>query len=99
MCALTLVGTLSLCLSILELNDLARTIVRSAITSDNPSDTALQFAGRHNAQVVASTDEGSGLITVEVVRSHSIPFLGNWLPQLTLHSRATMMLEPPFVLE
>jgi len=99
MCALTLVGTLSLCLSALELNDLARTIARSAITSENPSDTAQQFATRHNAQVVTSADERNGLITVVVKRSHSFPLLGTWLPRVTLHGSSMMMREPPFVLE
>ena len=97
--ALALVGTLTLCLSTLQLNDLSRTIARSAITSDNPSDTANEFAARNNAHVAVMMDEKNGLITVEVKRSHSFPVLGDWLPHLTLRSSTTMMQEPPFVLE
>ena len=99
MCALVLLGTLSLCLSTLQLQDLARTAVRSAITSDNPTDTAHDFALANNAHIVTSTNETNGLITVEVRRTHSIPIIGRWLPHLTVRSSATMMREPPFVLE
>ena len=99
MCALVLLGTLSLCLSTLQLQDLARTAVRSAITSDSPADTAQEFASANNARITTSENKTNGLITVEVRRTHSIPIVGRWLPHLTLRSTATMMREPPFVLE
>lgn len=99
MCVIALIATLSLSLSTLELNDLARTIARSAITSDAPADTAQRFAQANNAQVVITTLEKNGLVTIEARRIYVIPIIGNWLPRLTLRSRATMMREPPFVLD
>ena len=99
MCALMLVGTLSLCLSTLQLNDLARSAARSAITSDDPAVSAQQFAQLHNVKIMAIVNEENGLVSVEVRRAHAFPLLGRWLPRLTLRSSATMMREPPFVLE
>ena len=99
MCALMLVGTLSLCLSTLQLNDLARSAARSAITSDDPVATGQQFAQLHNVKIVAIVNEENGLVSIEARRAHAFPLLGRWLPRLTLRSSATMMREPPFVLE
>ncbi len=99
MCALMLVGTLSLCLSTLQLNDLARSAARSAITSDDPGVSAQQFGQLHNVKIMAIVNEENGLVSVEVRRAHAFPLLGRWLPRLTLRSSATMMREPPFVLE
>jgi hypothetical protein len=99
MCALMLVGTLSLCLSTLQLNDLARAAARSAITADDPAVSAQQFAQLHNVEIVAIVNDENGLISIEARRAHAFPLLGGWLPRLTLRSSATMMREPPFVLE
>lgn len=99
MCALALVGTLSLCLSTLQLNDLARTIARSAITSDDPAEAAQQFAQSHKIKIETAVNEENGLVSIEARRAHAFPLLGKWLPRLTLRSSATMMREPPFVLD
>ena len=99
MCALVLLGTLSLCLSTLQLNDLARAAVRSAITSDDPTAAAQQFAQLHNVNIETIINETNDLVSVETRRAHVFPLVGRWLPRLTLRSSATMMREPPFVLE
>ncbi len=99
MCALVLLGTLSLCLSTLQLNDLARSAVRSAITSDDPSAATQQFAQLHKVQMTTVVNDANGLVSVEARRAHAFPLVGSWLPRLTLRSSATMMREPPFVLE
>jgi hypothetical protein len=99
MCALMLVGTLSLCLSALQLNDLARSAARSAITSDDPVASAQQFAQLHNVKIMAIVNEENGLVNIEVRRAHVFPLLGRWLPRLTLRGGAMMMREPAFVLE
>lgn len=98
MCALALVATLSLCLSTLQLNDLARSIARSAITSENPAEAAQRLAQSHKVKIVTIVNEESGLVSIETERAHSFPFLGRWLPRLTLRSTAMMLQEPPYVL-
>ena len=96
--ALLLLATLSVCLDSLRLNDTARNAVRSAITSDNPSDAASAVATLSQVSAVTTTDNSTGLITVEVSMKKRFPLLGRWLPSLSLRATATMMREPPLVL-
>jgi Flp pilus assembly protein TadG len=98
LCALLLLATLSVCLDTLRLNDIARSAVRSAITSDNPSDAATAIADLSHVSAVTITDESTGLVTVEITMKKRFPLLGRWLPSLSLHGTATMMREPPLVL-
>jgi hypothetical protein len=98
LCALLLLATLSVCLDTLRLNDIARSAVRSAITSDNPSDAATAIADLSHVAVVTNTDESTGLVTVNATMKKRFPLLGRWLPSLSLRTTATMMREPPLVL-
>lgn len=98
LCALLLLATLSVCLDTLRLNDIARNAVRSAITSDNPSDAASAIADLSGVSATTTADDSSGLVTVEVTMKKRFPLLGRWLPSLSLHGTATMMREPPLVL-
>ena len=98
LCALLLLATLSVCLDTLRLNDIARSAVRSAITSDNPSDAATAIADLSHVSAVTITDESTGLVTVNTTMKKRFPLLGRWLPSLSLHGTATMMREPPLVL-
>ena len=98
LCALLLLATLSVCLDTLRLNDIARSAVRSAITSDNPSDAATAIADLSHVSAVTITDESTGLVTVEITMKKQFPLLGRWLPSLSLHATSTMMREPPLVL-
>ena len=98
LCALLLLATLSVCLDTLRLNDIARSAVRSAITSDNPSDAATAIADLSHVAVVTNTDESTGLVTVNATMKIKFPLLGHWLPSLSLRGTATMMREPPLVL-
>ena len=98
LCALLLLATLSVCLDTLRLNDIARSAVRSAITSDNPSDAATAIGDLSHVTARTSTDEQTGLVTVEISIQKRFPLLGHWLPSLSLHETATMMREPPLVL-
>jgi Flp pilus assembly protein TadG len=98
LCALLLLATLSVCLDTLRLNDIARSAVRSAITSDKPSDAATAIADLSRVTAQTSTDELTGLVTVDVTMKKLFPLLGRWLPSLSLHGTATMMREPPLVL-
>jgi Flp pilus assembly pilin Flp len=88
LCALLLLATLSVCLDTLRLNDIARSAVRSAITSDNPSDAATAIALLSHVSATTTVDGITGLF----------PLLGRWLPSLSLHATSTMMREPPLVL-
>jgi Flp pilus assembly protein TadG len=98
LCALLLLATLSVCLDTLRLNDIARSAVRSAITSDNPPGAATAIADLSRVTAQTSTDEATGLVTVDVTMKKQFPLLGRWLPSLSLHGTATMMREPPLVL-
>jgi Flp pilus assembly protein TadG len=98
LCALLLLATLSVCLDTLRLNDIARSAVRSAITSDNPSAAATAIADLSHVSAVTITDESTGLVTVNATMKKRFPLLGRWLPSLSLHGTATMMREPPLVL-
>jgi hypothetical protein len=95
LCALLLLATLSVCLDTLRLNDIARSAVRSAITSDNPSEAATAIADLSHVSAKTSTDELTGLVTVNATMKKRFPLLGRWLPSLPLHGTATMMREPP----
>jgi Flp pilus assembly protein TadG len=96
--ALLLLATLSVCLDSLRLNDIARNAVRSAITSDNPADAASAITNLSHVSAVTTTDDSTGLITVDATMKKQFPLLGRWLPSLSLHGTATMMREPPVVL-
>ncbi len=98
LCALLLLATLSVCLDTLRLSDIARNAVRSAITSDNPSDATTAIAELSHVSAVTITDDLTGLITVNATMKKRFPLLGRWLPSLSLHGTATMMREPPLVL-
>ena len=98
LCALLLLATLSVCLDTLRLNDIARSAVRSAITSDNPSDAATAIAVLSHVSAITITDESTGLVTVNATMKKRFPLLGRWLPSLSLRGTATMMREPPLVL-
>jgi Flp pilus assembly protein TadG len=98
LCALLLLATLSVCLDTLRLNDIARSAVRSAITSDNPSEAATAIADLSHVSAITITDESTGLVTVHATMKKRFPLLGRWLPSLSLHGTATMMREPPLVL-
>lgn len=98
LCAVLLLATLSVCLDTLRLNDIARNAARSAITSDKPSDAATALADLSHVIAQTTTDEVTGIITVDVTKKKRFPLLGKWLPSLSLHGTATMMREPPLVL-
>jgi Flp pilus assembly protein TadG len=98
LCALLLLATLSVCLDTLRLSDIARSAVRSAITSDNPTEAATAIADLSHVSAKTTTDDLTGLITVNATMKKRFPLLGRWLPSLSLHGTATMMREPPVVL-
>ena len=98
LCALLLLATMLVCLDTLRLNDIARSAVRSAITSDNPSEAATAIALLSHVSATTTINGVTGLITVEASMKKRFPLLGRWLPSLSLHATATMMREPPLVL-
>jgi hypothetical protein len=98
LCALFLLATLSVCLDTLRLHDIARSAVRSAITSDNPSEAATAIAFLSHVSATTTVDGVTGLITVDASKKKRFPLLGRWLPSLSLHATSTMMREPPLVL-
>jgi Flp pilus assembly protein TadG len=98
LCAVLLLAILSVCLDNLRLNDIARNAVRSAITSDNPSDAATAIADLSHVSSVTTINESTGFVTVDITMKKRVPIVGQWLPSLSLHGTSTMMREPPQVL-
>ena len=98
LCAVLLLAILSVCLDTLRLNDIARNAARSAITSDNPADAVTAIADLSYVSAQTTTDEVTGIITVDITKKKRFPLLGKWLPSLSLHATSTMMREPPMVL-
>ena len=98
LCVLLLLATVSVCLDTLRLNDIARSAVRSAITSDNPAEAATAIALLSHVSATTTVDGVTGLITVDASKKKRFPLLGRWLPSLSLHATSTMMREPPLVL-
>jgi hypothetical protein len=98
LCAMALVATTAVCLRSLQLNDTARSIVRSAITADDPVEAAQSLARLSNVQIRTTVDTDSGFVTVDVTQAITIPLIGKWMPSFPMHSAATMMQEPPLVM-
>ena len=98
LCAVLLLATLSVCLDTLRLSDIARNAARSAITSDNPADAVTAIADLSYVSAQTTTDEVTGIITVDITKKKRFPLLGKWLPSLSLHATSSMMREPPMVL-
>ena len=98
LCATVLVVVTAICLRSLQLNDTARSIVRSAITADDPIGTAQSLAQLRNVSVKTTVDDETGFVTVDVSQELTIPFIGKWMPSVPIHSAATMMQEPPLAI-
>lgn len=86
----------------LALSETARLAVRSAIVSDDPSDSAQQVIETIDSNIDVHTvvDEATGLVTVSLEKSRKIPLwlFQSVLPTINLRARAVMALEPPVVI-
>ena len=98
LCATVLVVVTAICLRSLQLNDTARSIVRSAITADDPIAAAQSLAQLRNVSAKTTVDDETGFVTVDVSHELTIPFIGKWMPSVPIHSAATMMQEPPLAI-
>ncbi len=101
LCALVLLETLSLCLSVLSLNDTARNAVRSAITAQDPASAATAVAQMARVTAKTEVDEVTGFVTVTVHSRHKISTLAllRWLPSMSISAQSTMLREPPLILK
>lgn len=97
-CASVLVGLTIACVQIITLHDVARTATRIAVTSDNPTETARQFAESKGATAAVTDDLSTGLVTVVLTRKSRIPLVGRISRAIGLRASATMMREAPPVL-
>jgi len=98
LCAIALVAVLSLCLSMLALNDTARNSARAAATSPDPQSAAATIAAVRGATANVQVSNTTGLITVYVTQPARLPIIGKWLPSVRLSAQASIMQEPPIVL-
>gem|GEM_PF-2495618 len=100
LCALVLLETLSLCLSVLSLNDTARNAVRSAITAQDPASAATAVAQMARVTAETEIDEVTGFVTVTVHSRHKISTIAllRWLPSMSISAQSTMVREAPLIL-
>lgn len=100
LCAMTLLGTVGLCLDIARLDDIARNAVRSAVTADDPSRAADAVARAFRVSANTTVNDRTGIVTVTVrlVRPLPVPVIGRLVPRVSLRGSASMMREPPIVL-
>jgi hypothetical protein len=98
LCAIALIAVLSLCLSMLALNDTARNSARAAATSPDPHSAASTIAAVRGATANVQVSTTTGLITVRVTQPARLPIIGKWLPSVRLSAQASIMQEPPIVL-
>lgn len=95
LCATVLVGITVVCLQYIQLHDVARTATRLAITADNPSQAAKDFATSQNFSAVVTDDLATGLVTVTLSRRSRIPLIGRISRIIGLTATSTMMRESP----
>lgn len=95
LCATVLVGITVVCLQYIQLHDVARTATRLAITADNPSQAAKDFATSQNFSAVVTDDLATGLVTVTLSRRSRIPLIGRISRTIGLTATSTMMRESP----
>ena len=86
----------------LALSETARLAARSAIVSDNPSDSAQQVIETIDSNIEVRTviDEVTGLVTVSLSKTRKVPLwlFQSVLPTVNLRARAVMAMEPPVVI-
>lgn len=94
-CATVLIGVTVVCLQYIQLHDVARTAARLAVTADNPSQAAKDFAASKNVSAVVTDDLATGLVTVTLSRRSRIPVVGRISRIIGLTATSTMMRESP----
>lgn len=98
LCAASLVAVLSVCTSVLELNDMARVLARAASTSENPAQTVADLASQSKIRADTNVDPTTGIITVTAETMAHAWFLGSRLPPVTIRAVALILGEPQVVL-
>jgi hypothetical protein len=91
-------AVLSVCVSVLGLEDSARILARAAATADDPAVAASQLATQMGMGASTDIDAGTGIITVTASRTVRVWFFGGHLSPVVIHSSASILREPQVVL-
>lgn len=95
---LSMIAVLSVCVSILDLDDTARVIARAASTADDPVAAADELGAKFEARATAFIDPGTGIITVNVSRAARVWFVGLRSSPFVIRSSVTILREPQVIL-
>jgi Flp pilus assembly protein TadG len=93
----TMIGVTAVCLDAIRLHDMARTAVRSAVTTDDPVRTVAVMMEGKGVRVETTDDLATRMVTVTL--SRSAPGLGWLARRIGLSATVTMMREAPPVLQ
>ncbi len=85
------------CLSVLALNDTARSAVRAAVTADHPTEAVSTLLAESRITSEVNENE-NGIITVHLAEPFRVWFLSLPIHLIRLRASASMMREPPIVL-
>lgn len=96
--AVSIISVLSVCTTVLALDDTARIIARAASTTDDPGETATRLGTTLGVNASAQVDASTDIITVSVSRVVRIWLVGTRLVPFTVHTTATILKEPRIVL-
>ncbi|HEY4331236.1 MAG TPA: TadE family protein [Ilumatobacteraceae bacterium] len=77
--------------------DIARNRARAAAVAADPGGTGSDAGDVGDSEIDARTSVAGGYVTVDVtITNHTdVPLIGALLPDIAVHGRATMLLEPP----
>lgn len=96
-CAGFLVGVVSVCLSLLQLNDFVRVAARSVATTPLDETTHRSFETSCTCTLTVSTT--SDIITVRAKRPIAVPLIGITVPTFHIHAKSIAMKEPAVIFE
>ena len=97
-CAVLLIATTVVCLQVIQLHDVVRTITRVAVTTDDPTAHAISAGEQLSLEVTVEDNRESGMVTVRAIRKTRVPLWGVLTKLLGLQASVTMMRESPPVL-
>jgi hypothetical protein len=97
-CAVLLVATTVVCLQVVQLHDVVRTITRVAVTTDDPTAYAISAGEQLSLEVTVDDNRETGMVTVRAIRKTRVPLWGGLTKLLGLQASVTMMRESPPVL-
>jgi len=97
-CIGLLISTTVVCLQFLALHDVARSAVRAAVVSDNPTTAARAVVSDSSITLRVTEDVVAGTITVTAARTGGLWWINRLLSSRAISQSVTMMREAPIAL-